>query len=253
MTTYLDNNVLIYIENGSLTISDLKKNVHPNLIDFFYSSAHIQETEEIKAETDLLRNKRIEKRLRTIESVTKSNYLYHNLNDGKVYLFKEKPESVLDTIRDVPFGNSVMKVLVNLIGESEREKFRLQLGLDSKKLNNYNTLEIVEHLNAKLIDWGDMSILEMIEKAVELHPQGKDFGLNNRFGGIFELLDLLGYWTDKYNDKSNYARMWDSNHAYFASFCDFFISDDKRTRNKTKVVYGIYGIDTVIVSSKGEL
>lgn len=251
MTAYLDNNILIYIENGSLTVSDLKVSINPDLTDYFYSSAHIQETEEIKGETDLIRNERIEKRLMTIESITNSKYLYHNLDDGKVHLLNEKPSSVLDTIRDVSFANAMMKGLTNMIGNSEREKFRLQLGLDPKRLNNYGTDEIVEHLNLKLKDWGDMSIIDLVEKGVEMHPQGKEFGLNNRFGGIFELLDLLGYWTDKYNDKSNYARLWDSNHAYFASCCDYFVSDDKRTRNKAKVVYKIYGINTIVVSSKG--
>lgn len=251
MTAYLDNNILIYIENGTLTISDLKNRINSNLTDFFYSSAHIQETEEIKGETESNRNERINRRLETIESVTNCNYLYHNLDDGKVYLLNEKPESVLETIRDVPFANAMMKGLINMVGESEREKFRLQLGLDSKRLNNYNSNEVVEHLNTKLIEWGNLSLIDLVEKGVELHPQGKEFGLNNRFGGIFEMLDMLGYWTDKYSDKSNYARLWDSNHAYFASFCNYFVSDDKRTRNKAKVVYGIYGIDTIVVSSKG--
>jgi hypothetical protein len=199
----------------------------------------------------LIRNERINKRLETIESIAESKYLYHELNDGKVYLLNEKPATVLDTIRDVPFANAMMKGLINMIGESEREKFRLQLGLDPQRLNNYDTNEIVEHLNTKLLAWGDLSLIDIVEKGIELHPQGKEFGLNNRFGGVFELLDMLGYWTDKYNDKSNYARLWDSNHAYFASCCDYFISDDKRTRNKAKVVYRIYGIDTVVVSSKG--
>jgi hypothetical protein len=35
MTAYIDNNILIYIENGSLTISDLKERISPELTDFF--------------------------------------------------------------------------------------------------------------------------------------------------------------------------------------------------------------------------
>lgn len=251
MTAYLDNNILIYIENGTLTISELKNSIQSNLTDFFYSSAHIQETAEIKGENESNRNERINRRLETIEFVTNCNYLYQNLDDGKVYLLNEKPESVLETIRDVPFANTLMKGLINIVGESAREKFRIQLGLDSKQLNNYNSNEVVEHLNNKLIEWGNLSLIDLVEKGAELHPQEKEFGLYYRFAGIFEMLDLLGFWTDKYNDKSNYARLWDSSHAYFASFCDYFVSDDKRTINKAKVVYGIYDIDTIVVSSKG--
>ncbi len=76
--------------------------------------------------------------------------------------------------------------------------------------------------------------------------------MHNKFGGVFELLDLIGYWKDKYNEKSNYARLWDSNHAYFSSFCDYFISDDKRTRNKANVAFHIFDIKTQAISSKGQ-
>ncbi len=65
---------------------------------------------------------------------------------------------------------------------------------------------------------------------------------------IFELLDLFGYWKDKSNKKSNYARFWDSSHTSFASNCDYFISEDKRIRNKAKVVYEIYDIKTKVLS-----
>lgn len=67
---------------------------------------------------------------------------------------------------------------------------------------------------------------------------------------IFELLDLLGYWKDKETERSNQARLWDSQHAYFASYCDYFISNDKRTRYKAEVVYDIFNVDTKIISTK---
>ena len=100
--------------------------------------------------------------------------------------------------------------------------------------------------------FGGFSFVEIIEKAVEMHPDGKSFGIHNRFAGVFELLDMIGYWKDKYNSKSNYARLWDSNHAYYSSFCDYFISDNKKTRNKTNVVFYTYGVKTKILSSKGQ-
>lgn len=65
--------------------------------------------------------------------------------------------------------------------------------------------------------------------------------------GIFELLDLFGYWKDKYKPKSNYARAWDSIHVFYGAHCDLFISNDKNTRMKAKVVYDIYNIKTKII------
>ncbi|NCP61457.1 MAG: hypothetical protein GW839_14315 [Flavobacteriales bacterium] len=99
---------------------------------------------------------------------------------------------------------------------------------------------------------GGFSLVGMIEKAVELHPQGKEMGLHNRFAGIFEMLDMVGYWKDRFNEKSNYARLWDSSHSHFSSYCDYFICNDKRTRNKAKVVFEIYGIETKVLDSNGK-
>lgn len=62
---------------------------------------------------------------------------------------------------------------------------------------------------------------------------------------------MIGYGKEKFNEKSNYSRLWDSSHTHFSSSCDCFISNDKRTRNKAKVVFETYGIKRMIVSSKG--
>ncbi|EPR73393.1 hypothetical protein ADIWIN_1423 [Winogradskyella psychrotolerans RS-3] len=61
----------------------------------------------------------------------------------------------------------------------------------------------------------------------------------------------MAIWKDKHNSKSNYARLWDASHSFYSSYFDYFISDDKRTRNKAKVVFEIYGAKTKVISSKG--
>lgn len=93
-------------------------------------------------------------------------------------------------------------------------------------------------------------MLNLIEKGISYHPDGATFGRTNRIAAIFEVLDMLGFWKDKATSKSNYARLWDSSHTFYASYCHYFITDDKRTINKAKVVYDIYKIETKILSSK---
>jgi hypothetical protein len=103
-----------------------------------------------------------------------------------------------------------------------------------------------------LTNWGTQeNLIELIEKSISFNPDGMNFGLHNRIAGVMELLDMLGYWKDRETETSNYARLWDSNHTFFASHCDFFVSDDKRTRYKARVVYDIYNITTKVVSSNG--
>lgn len=240
------------MENGTIELTNLFDEIDPKIDKVYYSSAHLQEADEIKGTTEEERNERINERIRTIEKITQSNYLYQDL-DNNVFYQIQKPSVVLDTIREVPFANSAMKELANLITEEQRVLARNSIGLETAKLNNYSPTEVIDHLNRQLKDWGQgHSFLEMVEQSISYHPQGQTFGLSNRIAGIFELLDMLGYWKDKANEKSNYARLWDSSHTFFAAFCDYFISDDKRTRNKARVVYSIYDITTKVLSSKGK-
>ena len=252
MRAYLDNNIFVYLENGTIELKELIDKIDPRIDKIFYSSAHMQEADEITGMTEEERNERISRRIKTIEKITQSNYLYQDLENNVFYQI-QNPAVVLDTIREVLFANSAMKALANLITEEQRVLARNSIGLDAAKLNNYSPTEVIDHLNIKLVDWGQgHSFLEMIELGLSFHPQGQTFGLRNRIAGIFELLDMFGYWKDKANEKSNYARLWDSSHTFFAAFCDYFISDDKRARNKARVVYGIYDIGTKVVSSKRE-
>lgn len=251
MIAYLDNNIIIDIESGFYSLSDILQDIEKNISKFFYSASHLQEANEITADTLIERTERLSERFKTISSVTNNNYLYLELPSNNVYMLIEKPSVVFETINDVPFAQNAIKGMINLISEDQKVSFRNQLNIVLKKINNYSPKEVIKHINTKSDLLGGFSFLGLIEKAIELNPQGKEFGLHNRIAGIFELLDMFGYWKDKYNEKSNYARLWDSSHTYFSSFCDYFISNDKRTRNKAKVVFEIYNINTKIVSSKG--
>lgn len=250
-TAYLDNNIIVDIEQGYISTANLTKKVDPNIKDFFYSSAHLQEATEMTAESKEELIRRLEKRFSTISSITNNNYLYTELPSHNIIALKEKPSVVYETINFSSIGVSAMKGFMSIISESQKQDFRNQLGIDPMRINNYSPSEIIEHINSKSDLMGGYSFIGMLNKALELHPQGAEMGIGNNFAAIFEFLDLVGYWKDKFNEKSNYARLWDSNHAYYSSQCDYFVSDDKRTRNKAKVVFEFYGIETKIVSSKG--
>jgi len=251
LEAYIDNNIFIEIEQKNISKENLVSNIDPNINKVFYSAAHLQEAHEIKGSPQEIKL-RLQNRFETISSVTNNNYLFHELKTKIVHRIIEKPAVVYQTITEVSFGQSVMKGMVNNISEEQKKVFRNGLDLEITKLNNYSPTEVIEQINAKKSAFGGYSLLGLIDHAITLFPNNEDFGLHNKFAGVFELLDLVGYWKDKYNEKSNYARLWDSNHAYFASFCDYFISDDKRTRNKANVAFQIFNVKTKVISSKGE-
>jgi len=251
MKIYLDNNIFVCLENGSSTLSDLEEAINGKIDKIFYSASHIQEAFEIKGSTEEQRLDRIKKRLNTIEKITKCNYLYEN-SAHQIYELIENPLNVFKTVTEFPFAQNAMKIVLNIFSDEQKEQTRNLLNIESSRINNYSPNEVVEHLNKKIAQSGqNFTFLGMIEMGISYHPDGKSFGLSNKIASIFELLDLLGYWKDKSNEKSNYARLWDSSHTSFAANCDYFITDDKRTRNKAKVVYNIYRIKTKVISSKG--
>ncbi|NAY91401.1 hypothetical protein GTQ34_05665 [Muricauda sp. JGD-17] len=250
-TAYIDNNILIDFEDNEIGRFDLIENVDNRIVDLYYSAAHLQEAHEMKESDPSSFHSRLERRCKSISRLTKNKYFYHELPSNQVHKMILEPKEVYETITAVSFGQSMMKAMMNMIDEEQKKSFREQLNINPLRINNYSPKEVIEHINTKLGLFGDMSIVKMVEQSIDFHPQGKTFGLHNRIAGLFEFIDMIGYWKDKYTQKSNYARLWDSNHCYFGIFCDYFISNDRRTRNKAKVAYEIYNIATKVTSSTG--
>lgn len=248
---YLDYNIFTSIEDGEIVLETIIKNIDFKINHIPFSPGHIQEVDNITGKTSRQREEFIAKRLSTIKQITKCLYIHEDLANN-VYFLTEEPKTVLETITEVPFAKSAMKMFTNLISNKEKEEFRNALGINQNQVNNYSSTEVVEHLNSKLTKWGsEYTLINIIESSISSHPHGKTYGLSNRIAAIVELIDMIGYWKDKETEKSNYARLWDSNHIFFASHCDYFVSDDKRARNKARVIYDIYNIDTKVVSSNG--
>lgn len=244
---YLDNNIFISIQekrNGfdSVVVTKLITSLHR----FFYSSAHIQEANRIIEDPDKIESNIPVQRFKIISLITENNYLYDDLDSRNIIHIKELPENVYETIHLIKQGQPLINSLLGFIDDEQKQEFRKQNTLNPEKLNNYSATEIVKVVE-KVIKG---TIPDFIEKAIGYFPENQRFGLSNRIAGVFELLDLFGFWKDQFTFKSNYARLWDANHAFFASICNYFVSDDRRTREKTKVVYQLYNIKTNIISSK---
>jgi len=254
MDVYLDNNILVSIENGNFSLQDIINLLPDKKHRFYYSCAHIFEVQHFKGNADISAEALRSNRFKSIRTIFTNNYLYINNRDRAITYIKEDPQVVYDTITSTSIGIPAMKDFMNLVSKEQKEAIRNQFGIDSLLLNNLDSDAALSYLQEKISAAGRyQSLREMVENAVTLHPGNKDFGLYNRFAGMFEMLDLFGYWRDKETDNSNYARLWDSFHSFFASYCDYFISDDKRTRYKARLTYEIYNKNAKVQSSKGLL
>jgi len=251
MTAYFDNNVLVYLEEEYFSLEEIINKVNPAIEKVYYSSAHVFEANQLTDNQEFDRVERIEKRLLLIDKITNGNYIYLEKPGNKVYFLTHPAREVFETINEVPFGDSAMKSLLNIISHEQKAQIREILGLESSKLNNYSPKEVVEHLNKNLNQWSSgLSMIGLLETGLKYHPDYKTFGLDNKIAGLFEILDILGYWTDKPTEKSNYARSMDASHTFYASHCDYFVSNDKKTRYKAKVAYSIYNVDTFVPEIK---
>ncbi|CAM2968124.1 hypothetical protein SAMN05444143_10169 [Flavobacterium succinicans] len=253
MKIYLDNNIFTSVEQNDYEIDKIRKLFNDEEIIFPFSAAHLQEANNITAATEEQRIVYLQKRFDTISRITQDFYIYHQLFPNEILWQTRKPKQVFETITDDPFSQIFMKFFTSFISAEKKEEIREKIGIDVKELNNYKPKEAIEHLNTKLTVWetGE-SFLELIENAKSLFKNTSGFGLHNDISAVISLLDMFGYWKDRPTKNSDYARLWDSSHAHYASHCDYLISDDRRLRYKARVVYDLYNIKTKIISSNGE-
>lgn len=66
----------------------------------------------------------------------------------------------------------------------------------------------------------------------------------------YVLLDLHPLFHDKIKKNKNTADniIRDGNHCFYASKAEYFVSEDEKTRKKTKLMYKAFGIKTKVVS-----
>ncbi|MFI0426599.1 MAG: hypothetical protein ACH34V_06550 [Flavobacterium sp.] len=252
MTAYLDNNILIELEQKKITKEELIRNINPNITKFFFSSAHLFEADEITGLPSEKRE-RLQRRFDIITELTENNYLYNELPTNVVLKRIQKPEIVYNTITSSSTTKPAMKSMVNPVSNEQKEIFRNGLKLNPIQINNYSPEEVIAQINEKRDAFGGFTLFGLIEEAKRIQSNGKPVELYDKIIVSIEMLDLIGYWKDKQTEKSNYARLWDGLHAYFSTFCDYFVSNDTRTRYKSKVVFETYGIKTKIVSMDGKI
>jgi len=237
MRIYVDNNILIFIENREINIEDLIM-FYGESSEFVYSYIHLQELLEFQGNIETLKNKRFD----TIKKLTQNKYIQPiPLIDEKFNIIVENPESVFQMIDKHYFlTNEIRKA--NNFKSIDRKKLIEVLSIDIKKINNYSEQEVIDYFNSALTKNFEINLKSLIDlMGIRLHEQ---------ISSIFNLLDFIGFWKDKKSNRANMSRVYDASHAYFATGCDIFITNDLRTRKKSKVAYSIKGIKTKVYEWK---
>lgn len=109
--------------------------------------------------------------------------------------------------------------------------------------------EIIPFLNSCFEKAGlEYNFMGLVGQALECQKSDSFF---MRFLTTYLLLDMF-YKSDKLHKKGNNATniVADAMHAYYAAYCDYFVTDDKRLAEKAAVLYKEFHINVPIISSK---
>ena len=224
MYIYIDNNVLIDYE-------DEKKELPLNLnITYVYSYVHLQELLEATDNLKIIQNVRIQ----TIKKLTRNKCVSHDSNN-QLSLYEKDPSDVFTSV-----NSPLSRMCSLLIHQANRhwiiddfpKVFIEELKIEKKVINNYTPEKLIE-------EYGEI-IMNYIASTSN--------STQEKFQSFFNILDAIGFWQDKVYKESTMNRSYDANHAYFATLCDYFVTNDRNTRLKANVAYRLYGFKTKAVS-----
>jgi hypothetical protein len=129
-----------------------------------------------------------------------------------------------------------------------RNGFRgaLQLPSDISNWKNDTWDRLDSHMPLTMLN---KSFTNMVSDAVNQNSKEKGVTFHDEFLHAYTTLDLVGFNPEKLDKKNTYTNFFnDSQHAFFATYCDVFVTNDGNTRAKTKAIYDKYGITTEILS-----
>lgn len=213
MLVYIDNNILIDFEDGK---KDLPLN---DAIKYVYSYVHLQELQESK-ELETKKNQRFQ----TIEKLTSNRYVCYN-NNNQLALYKAKPINIfaiIDNYWSKMISCHIHKTEPQWDKIDENSKLIMEkLGIEKKVINNYTPEMLMNKYGF------------IIKRYIEYTC----FNRQEMFQSLFNILNILGYWQDELKSGSFINRLYDANHAFYATSCDLFVTNDRKAKIKANVAY----------------
>lgn len=238
MKVYLDNNVIVGIEEGDYNLSAFTS--IPSL-EYYYSAAHVEELIEGKDNPKIS----VDRRLVTISELTGTN---HILNGNQDLEFFPKSIHEMYSLACSPL-HTMFREYINTSTNNfnvDNDLFLDILKLKRIDVNNIKPCDIIAEIDRRMLAADDPAErVSVKEYLIRSEAIGRSL-----YSTLFNLLDFACFHKDKPTSHSNIARMHDASHAYYAQLCDVFVSDDKKMRYKTEAVYHYLGIKTQVMSGK---
>lgn len=163
-------------------------------------------------------------------------------------MFSDLPEAPL--LKDVV--NSVLEFTRKMVGNNDfyksyRSGVRSTINLEANA-GNWKAQEVVPNISAQLKKLGiDMSFDEFVRYGFGNRDNISNFQF---FIAAYAILDIIGYKPDKLPKASVAMNSvnTDAKYAFFAAYCDYFITQDAHLTCKARALYHEFRISTKIIS-----
>ncbi len=269
---YLDHNIIIELTSENISRDDLLIN---DEFGIFYSPAHIEEI-AVSEKRDNIEKNIIEKDLEIISKLTLNKELLPNhgekedCNDG-IYIKSEHPQKCYQRVVDQYQVNDEAEDLNEaVLSISKENNF---FGNEPSKINNTTPEQIlrkildevhITHKERFIFNYNNHIIFINQEYNINLEPFKELYFKFNDFRDNFfkiliiiemlaNLLEAHGYYYEKPNHKKQplvekaRSRMHEVTHMIYASYCNRFITGDKKIFYKTKAIYSYLDIRTEVL------
>jgi rRNA-processing protein FCF1 len=264
---YFDHNVIIDIQNKrKATVVESIENIDNDNYQIFFSPAHVEEIAALAMHHDEDKET-IDDALELLAKITNSKALLPYKKAGiiqtkciGVYISNEHPKETYKRVVDLYENNHIAE-------NHQKEKiangdgFEKKTGVSSKKTNNIDIqreIDIFKPMLHQIIvdNYQRLAANEIFHEylpsraprghEIKFEHLGEYFPLHEMtIEKIFEFLELIRYFPDK--STQFLSGLHDTTHAIYAAYCDVFVTNDKKLKNKAKATYDWLGVNTLIL------
>jgi hypothetical protein len=232
MKAYLDNNVLVDIEQGKFKVEDFLS--RPNT-EYCYSDAHLGELLEARENPKVSQ----EGRLDLISRLCGQKCILTGVLNAPEFFQKDVEE--MYRIVDTPLRSAINAMAIK--GGNIYEKVRIELGFESRQFNNEPPEMVLEIIDERMQEKLGIGLIPYLLST-------EAFGGKVLYYTLLNIIDTANYWGDIKTNHSDVARLYDASHTYSAMICDALVTSDKRMMAKVKAIYSRLNVSTKVISVK---
>ena len=237
---YLDWNCITHSKNGDSLdyIEKLAEDYH-NIAIFPFSDAHLRDNLVSRKE----HNEDFEKDIEQLTKICKSHYLTYDNNSffPKCAYPKEVIEKNGDTLELIQTTPWITKETYQYFLEAVKKNLPSHLQEQIKSAKPEEVFAIIDTYTTNITNTDFISFVNKFQPLKNLQS------LETQFKSICIALDLFGFQTDK-KDKTFQNKDADATHAFMALSCDYFVTNDKRLRNRSIASYKKFKAITKIIT-----